>query len=1023
MIKKKKNLIRKISGVAVATVMTVTSVMLSLSGSLITALAADTSVSEAGKGTYFQINRNGVHDWNVPLYTTEDGSTIFCVEYEYQGPDTDVSYDVIETSHLSDEATNGVEAILLAYNEGNVTAGLTDEAAETVTAVAIKKFLSEQGEFGSGSSYGLHNMILKKNGCEAEWNAMENMVSIGRNNMNKTQSALKIQRDITKDVPGTTTQTYGFTVNSNDYDITCVPSDNATAEIHDGWFTVTVKDPTIPVRVRADGVASDSSSLGIIFYQPADNDSLQVMASLGPNKKHSYDTTLIGAADGNMMVAGGTGTIEAKKTDRLTGEPLRNALIGVYLDAACSEDKYLGQIVTDSDGTAQMDGLPEGTYYVKEEAAPARYMNDDTAVRTVNVTENNTSYVSFSNTPYIAQLQFNKTSATTKRPVKGAKFGIYDLSIALNDSALKTSLVQMFDLAGYESSGLTEQDKAVAMLQELIITGQDIPNGHTVNDFLYEEVISDANGLCTTTRMVDNRLIAGHQYFVIELEAADGYARSEESCSFTFGSGDYDSAAKSAMTVLAQFEGKWANFELPGKVSVKKTDENGNSILGAVFGIYTDPECTKPAHYVFYDTMRDSIMMDYDKIEAAGDTAIQLNASYALYDDAPATVNGNSTSGMLMSGIYYMKEITAPVGYEKTDVVQMFAVGGNRTEPILSFVNKPIKNSIIVSKTDSTNAGKFLEGAVYGLFDSSKNLIEKFSPTNEFGKARINNLALGTYYVKELQAPEGYDIDNEYHAVTLVAGNPIVVNVSDPPLGSPKPDPTPVPPSPDPTPDPTPVVIETVQATPDEPYFNVIKVSEDGAALAGAKLQIIDVNNQVVDEWISDGTVHIVKGVLLGSAYRLHEVSAPAGYELAEDIVFILPTTMEEVLTIHMVDKANCGVNVEKIDEENNAVIGAVLAVYDMDGNEITRWTTDGSVHTVYGVVPGATYLLREVETPEGYAEATDILFTAENGCLVSMVDYTVVQTGDFTSTILFLVAIIACGVVALLLYRRKRVC
>ena len=58
-------------------------------------------------------------------------------------------------------------------------------------------------------------------------------------------------------------------------------------------------------------------------------------------------------------------------------------------------------------------------------------------------------------------------------------------------------------------------------------------------------------------------------------------------------------------------------------------------------------------------------------------------------------------------------------------------------------------------------------------------------------------------------------------------------------------------------------------------------------ALAGAKLQVVDDQDKVVEEWTSDGTPHVLTAKLvLGKTYKLVEAEAPLGYEIAEPITF-----------------------------------------------------------------------------------------------------------------------------------------
>ena len=58
--------------------------------------------------------------------------------------------------------------------------------------------------------------------------------------------------------------------------------------------------------------------------------------------------------------------------------------------------------------------------------------------------------------------------------------------------------------------------------------------------------------------------------------------------------------------------------------------------------------------------------------------------------------------------------------------------------------------------------------------------------------------------------------------------------------------------------------------------------------LKGAKLQIVDEDGHVVEEWISNGEVHIVKGLILNKKYILREVQAPDGYKISQDLPFTM---------------------------------------------------------------------------------------------------------------------------------------
>ena len=81
-------------------------------------------------------------------------------------------------------------------------------------------------------------------------------------------------------------------------------------------------------------------------------------------------------------------------------------------------------------------------------------------------------------------------------------------------------------------------------------------------------------------------------------------------------------------------------------------------------------------------------------------------------------------------------------------------------------------------------------------------------------------------------------------------------------------------------------VVAGVQAdTASNGKVQVTKVDDSGALLAGAHLQILDAAGDVVVDWTTTGKVDEFS-VPAGVNYRLHEVAAPDGYELAADWTF-----------------------------------------------------------------------------------------------------------------------------------------
>lgn len=86
----------------------------------------------------------------------------------------------------------------------------------------------------------------------------------------------------------------------------------------------------------------------------------------------------------------------------------------------------------------------------------------------------------------------------------------------------------------------------------------------------------------------------------------------------------------------------------------------------------------------------------------------------------------------------------------------------------ITIENKKIKNSVVVTKTDENDKTKLLAGAVFGIYsdENATTLIEQ-KTTSEDGKVTFENLSEGNYWIKEIQAPEGYELNTNIFPVSF----------------------------------------------------------------------------------------------------------------------------------------------------------------------------------------------------------------------------------------------------------------
>lgn len=145
--------------------------------------------------------------------------------------------------------------------------------------------------------------------------------------------------------------------------------------------------------------------------------------------------------------------------------------------------------------------------------------------------------------------------------------------------------------------------------------------------------------------------------------------------------------------------------------------------------------------------------------------------------------NGKALSNALYLGEYYLKEVSAPTGYvlNKDNHNVSLKYDGQKAEVYIqseTVSNMPQKGIIEISKIDAETDRPIIKGAVYGVYASTDivvngdvkykkdQLVDKVSTDN--GKGASKKLYLGTYYVKELTAPEGYNKNNNVYYVPLM---------------------------------------------------------------------------------------------------------------------------------------------------------------------------------------------------------------------------------------------------------------
>lgn len=188
---------------------------------------------------------------------------------------------------------------------------------------------------------------------------------------------------------------------------------------------------------------------------------------------------------------------------------------------------------------------------------------------------------------------------------------------------------------------------------------------------------------------------------------------------------------------------------------------------------------------------------------------------------------------------YTIDEVKVPSGYSKS-------ISDNGLTITNTYI-PPVYNRDSLELIKQSENGETLAGAVFELLQNGV-VIRTSKPTETDGKLVFEDLAYGTYTVREKIAPEGYVLGIETQEVEITTGGNLKTL--------------------------------TFTNTKTKGNIKLIKIDEKGNLLQGAEFVLQDPTSKTVGRIISnkDGVVEF-KNIPLGE-YTIKESKAPEGYEL-----------------------------------------------------------------------------------------------------------------------------------------------
>ena len=578
-----------------------------------------------------------------------------------------------------------------------------------------------------------------------------------------------------------------------------------------------------------------------------------------------------------------------------------------------------------------------------------------------------------------AKLTINKTWADGKQIGKGAEFSLLDGKKVIARAQSKENGPVML----YISAGDLKSGQHTYVLKETVDENSEYSS---VKD--KDVVITKENNTVTINSIDGQNNASGEAQVSITNTPDSGVG------SVTFRKyGDDNKPLDGGTFQLYRVEGE--NSVPVGKVF--STANGEHTIDNLLYGTYYVQEITAPAGYILASTPSQrvtikktnahaTIEMTNEKYTSGAITIKKVDeknkplkgAEFMLF--GPKTYkkttdnNGVAEFTGLEAGKYSIIEKTAPKGYggyDGTVTVEIKADGTATVDDLpkgisfagetvtLTWTNTRDKGSISITKTDGNQP---LSGAFFGLYKDAAAAEEPIDiqKTDKNGKALFADLAAGTYYVKEIAAPNGYVLSDVVHTFIIGNGENAAWDCG-----------------------------KTITNQLKKYTLKLTKKGDDGKLLQGVEFTLSGNGISKIATSGQDGVVKF-EGLPFGR-YTIAETKAPQGYVPAGSINVEVKGDGSNGSVIQVGDVINkrTKLTVTKFAEDGKmALPGAKFVIKSADGKYVkvdgtsfasfadkkedaTAIVTGENGAFTLEYLPLGKYVLEEIEAPEGYMIVT----------------------------------------------------
>lgn len=470
-------------------------------------------------------------------------------------------------------------------------------------------------------------------------------------------------------------------------------------------------------------------------------------------------------------------------------------LLGTEITIYAAEDITLGNGVTyyhkdeaiqtlESDFDAvQSQDLLVGKYYYTETTTPHGYVvdtdkhyfeiedNQSSELQIVKSTlENERPTINIEFTKYMEKFQHhNKVDEAYKDVVFGiyAREDIYDYqgNVAIENGTL-------IDTTGIDELGqldhVPDLPNGTYYLKELQ-TNSDYVLDTNEYDFEIAYHGKDVSGYTVVigNGSVENELVRGS----IEIKKNDSFddTKKLKDVEFNISSNadmsDIITTVKTDENGIARFE----DMEI-GEYYIQEAKQvDGYTVNDHIYEV----EITTDGSILTVDVDNKPTEMEFSKVDETGKSELP-GAEIVIIDKETgkevdrwtSTDESHKIKYLVEGKEYIMKEITAPNGYKVAEEITFVAGDGNK----VTMKDELILTDIQVNKVDSVSKEAILsKDFVFGLYSDKEctQLITTVHANKENGTATFKDLRYGIYYIKELEAPKGYQLSKEVKEIII----------------------------------------------------------------------------------------------------------------------------------------------------------------------------------------------------------------------------------------------------------------